>query len=76
MKILNSYKILYENESLRRRLSYYLRRMATLLVLEIQFFQGASLLGGPLFLLLRRLSEKVKMISETLVGRKILELVK
>ena len=41
---------LYENELLRHFLSYYLRRMATFLVLEIRFFRGVRFLGGPFFL--------------------------
>ena len=36
---------LYENESLRHCLSYYLRRMATFLVLEVRFFGGVRFLG-------------------------------
>ena len=38
---------LYENESLRHCLSYYLRRMATFLVLEVRFFQGVHSSSGP-----------------------------
>ena len=40
---------LYENESLRHCLSYYLRRMATFLVLEVRLFQGILFLGVRFF---------------------------
>ena len=40
---------LYENESLRHYLSYYLRRMATFLVLEVRFFGEVRFLGGSFF---------------------------
>ena len=38
---------LYENESLRHCLSYYLRRMATFLVLEVRIFGGVRFFSGP-----------------------------
>ena len=38
---------LYENEPSRYYLSYYLRRMATFLILEVRFFQGARFSSGP-----------------------------
>ena len=37
---------LYENELLQNCLSYDLRKMATLLVLEVRFFQQVRFLGG------------------------------
>ena len=38
---------LYGNESLRHYLWYYLKRMATFLILEVRFFQGARFFSGP-----------------------------
>ena len=38
---------LYEKESLRHYLWYYLRRMATLLIFEVRFFQGVCFSLGP-----------------------------
>ena len=38
--------LLYENESFRHCLSYYLRRMATFLVLEVRFFEGSVFRGS------------------------------
>ena len=41
---------LCENESLRHCLSYYLRRMAMFLVVEVRFSQGFRFLEGQFFL--------------------------
>ena len=38
---------LHENESLWHYIWYYLRRMATFVILEVRFFQGARFSSGP-----------------------------
>ena len=43
------YYFLYENQSLRHCLSYYLRRMTTFFVIEVRFFEGVRFLGVCFF---------------------------
>ena len=42
--------LLYENQSIRHCLSYDLKRMAMVLVLEVQVFQGVRFVEDPFFL--------------------------